>query len=238
MRDVRRRDHLAPGLLVKIVRPEDAATGVTREGEIQEVVSKEPYDPEGIVVRLATGEVGRVLRVWEGGRARELPVPEGGEGRRDVLPTYDPPRPPSRGRQFRLRDDEVERLASKELGELADPREIERMIQHHEDGLAAPLLRRYGIRSEDLEKKTADLLMGVDDDALARKLAAGPMEDRDDGEREADGRGLDERSDVRRGRDRDDERDGYGRRPSRPSGPPPRRPPGGSPPRGPSRGRR
>ena len=211
MRDVRRRDHLAPGLQVKIVRPEDEATGLTREGEIAELVGTDAYDPHGIVVKLVTGEVGRVLRVWEGGRARELPAPEG-EERRGELPTYLPPREPTRGRQFRLSDDEVERLARKELGELADPREIDRMIVHHEEGLEAPLLRRYGIRSEELEKKTADLLMGVDDDALMRKLAARHMDDLDD-DRGGESRG--DRKPGQRKRDDDPPRRGPERRPRR-----------------------
>jgi uncharacterized repeat protein (TIGR03833 family) len=181
MRDPRRRDHLAPGLLVKIVRPEDEATGLTVEGEIQEIVGREPIDENGVVVRLASGEVGRVLRIWEGGRARELPLPEETSRREPALPTHDPPRREPYHHQFRISEGEVDKKAQETLAG-ADAREIERMILHHEEGLGAPLLRRYGIRSDELEEKTRELLRGLSDEELERRLgrAPAPEDDRDD----------------------------------------------------------
>jgi uncharacterized repeat protein (TIGR03833 family) len=179
MRDVRRRDHLAPGLQVKIVPPEDEATGLTVEGEIAEIVGPEPFDPDGIVVRLASGQVGRVLRVWEGGRARELPLPEEPAGRAPSLPSYAEPRPAPYHHQFRISDKELQAKTKEALGG-ANAGELDRMIAHHEEGLEAPLLRRFGIRSDELAQKSADLLRDVDDDELARKLRGGPEPDDDE----------------------------------------------------------
>jgi len=195
MRDVRRRDHLAPGLQVKIVRPQDEATGLTVEGEIAEIVGREPFDAQGIVVKLATGEVGRVLRVWEGGRAREVPVPdEPGARRATTLPSYDPPREQKLKFQFALPDADVEKRAREAMAG-AGKGELDRMIQHHEEGLGAPLLRRYGIRSEELAQQSADLLKGVDDDELTRRLGRAGVPEERTNEDDADLRDDDDEGD-------------------------------------------
>jgi uncharacterized repeat protein (TIGR03833 family) len=158
MRDVRLRDHLAKGLRVKIVQPKDEATGVTTDGVIAEILTKDEFDPAGCLVRLESGEEGRCLRVW----APPL------EARRDAaLPTFNAERPPPpEHRSWRLRDEDVEKAAEDVLGEA----DLDFMIEQKAQGMKGDALRQYGIRSEDLEKKSKDLLEGVDDDELDRRM--------------------------------------------------------------------
>ncbi len=161
MRDVRYKAHLAPGQRVKIVRPKDEATGVTTEGILAEVVSKEDFVPEGVIVRLQTGEEGRVPR---------------DEG----LPTYVQPKPTPARFQHRLPDDEVEKKAAEVLGEA----DIDFMIEQKAQGFQGNALREYGIRSEELAEKTRELLSEVDDEELERRMGGREIEERDDDGRE------------------------------------------------------
>jgi len=50
---------------VAIVLKEDQQTGTLTEGIVQDVLTKSPFHPHGIKVRLTTGEVGRVKVVKE-----------------------------------------------------------------------------------------------------------------------------------------------------------------------------
>ena len=157
MRDVRVRDQLAKGLRVKVVQPKDEATGITTDGVIAEILTKEEFDPAGCLVRLESGEEGRVLRVW-------APVDK---KKADVLPSYNAEKPPPpEHRSWRLKDKEVEKAAKNVLGEA----DLDFMIEQKAQGLQGDALRQYGIRSEDLEKKTKELLSDLDDDELERRM--------------------------------------------------------------------
>jgi uncharacterized repeat protein (TIGR03833 family) len=158
MRDVRLRDHLAPGLRVKIVEPKNEATGITTEGRIAEILTREEFDPAGVVVKLETGETGRCLRVW-------APPLEARSGER--LPSFNAePAPLPEHKKWRLKDDQVDRAAEQVLGEA----DLDFMIEQRAQGLQGDALRKFGIRSEDLEKKAKDLLRDVDDDELERRM--------------------------------------------------------------------
>jgi uncharacterized repeat protein (TIGR03833 family) len=57
------RRNVRPGLTVDIVLKHDQRTGRLTRGIVKEVLTKSPYHPHGIKVRLETGEVGRVKEV-------------------------------------------------------------------------------------------------------------------------------------------------------------------------------
>lgn len=54
------RKNIHPGLEVSIVLKEDQRSGTLTEGVVQNILTKPPFHPHGIKVRLETGEVGRV----------------------------------------------------------------------------------------------------------------------------------------------------------------------------------
>ena len=54
------RKNIHPGLEVSIVLKEDQRSGALTEGVVQNILTKSPFHPHGIKVRLETGEVGRV----------------------------------------------------------------------------------------------------------------------------------------------------------------------------------
>lgn len=54
------RKDVVPGLTVEIVLKEDQRTGKRTRGIVKDILTKSPYHPHGIKVRLETGEVGRV----------------------------------------------------------------------------------------------------------------------------------------------------------------------------------
>ena len=157
MRDVRVRDQLAKGLRVKNVQPKDEASGVITEGLIAEVVTKDEFDPAGCIVKLESGETGRCLRVW-------APVEK---RRAETLPSFNAePAPPPEHRKWHLQDKDVDKAANAVLGEA----DLDFMIEQKAQGLKGDALRQYGIRSEDLEKKSKELLSDVDDDELERRM--------------------------------------------------------------------
>lgn len=55
--------NVRPGLTVDIVMKQDQRTERLTRGIIKDVLTKSPYHPHGIKVRLETGEVGRVKEV-------------------------------------------------------------------------------------------------------------------------------------------------------------------------------
>ena len=57
------RKDVRPGLKVDIVLKQDQRTGRLTRGVVRDVLTKSPYHPHGIKVRLETGEVGRVKEV-------------------------------------------------------------------------------------------------------------------------------------------------------------------------------
>jgi uncharacterized repeat protein (TIGR03833 family) len=61
--DGRERKDVRPGLTVDIVLKRDQRTGRLTRGVLKDVLTKSPYHPHGIKVRLETGEVGRVKAV-------------------------------------------------------------------------------------------------------------------------------------------------------------------------------
>ena len=61
--DGRERKDVRPGLTVEIVLKQDQRTGRLTRGVVKDVLTKSPYHPHGIKVRLETGEVGRVKEV-------------------------------------------------------------------------------------------------------------------------------------------------------------------------------
>ncbi len=63
--DGKNRNEIKPGIEVAIVSKEDQRTGKLTEGIVQDILTKSPFHPHGIKVRLTTGEVGRVRVVKE-----------------------------------------------------------------------------------------------------------------------------------------------------------------------------
>ena len=54
------REHLKPGLKVKIVLKKDQRSGVLTEGIIKSILTKSAIHPHGIKVLLENGAIGRV----------------------------------------------------------------------------------------------------------------------------------------------------------------------------------
>ncbi len=54
------RKDIYPGLPVVIVKKEDQPTGKGTHGIVKDLLTNAPVHPQGIKVRLETGEVGRV----------------------------------------------------------------------------------------------------------------------------------------------------------------------------------
>lgn len=57
------RKNVRPGLTVDIVMKKDQRTGRLTRSVVKDVLTKSPYHPHGIKVRLETSEVGRVKEV-------------------------------------------------------------------------------------------------------------------------------------------------------------------------------
>lgn len=64
--DGRERRDVRPGLTVDIVLKQDQRTGRLTRGVVKDVLTKSPFHPHGIKVRLESGEVGRVKEVVGG----------------------------------------------------------------------------------------------------------------------------------------------------------------------------
>lgn len=61
--DGRERKDVRPGLTVDVVLKQDQRAGRLTRGVVRDVLTKSPFHPHGIKVRLETGEVGRVKAV-------------------------------------------------------------------------------------------------------------------------------------------------------------------------------
>lgn len=58
------RKNIRSGMTVAIVLKEDQATGRLTEGVVRDILTKSPTHPHGIKVRLMSGEVGRVKKIF------------------------------------------------------------------------------------------------------------------------------------------------------------------------------
>jgi uncharacterized repeat protein (TIGR03833 family) len=67
--DGRNRSDLALGADVSVVLKEDQATGKQTRGIVQDVLTKSPFHPHGIKVRLRGGKVGRVQVIHSAGQS-------------------------------------------------------------------------------------------------------------------------------------------------------------------------
>lgn len=57
------RSDIKPGTRVLIVQKADQRTGKTTEGVVRDLLTKSPFHPHGIKVRLETSEIGRVKEI-------------------------------------------------------------------------------------------------------------------------------------------------------------------------------
>ncbi|OIQ20050.1 MAG: hypothetical protein BM556_06060 [Bacteriovorax sp. MedPE-SWde] len=57
------REDISPGLEVRIVLKKDQRSGKLTEGIVEKLLTKSPYHPHGIKVRLESGDVGRVKEI-------------------------------------------------------------------------------------------------------------------------------------------------------------------------------
>jgi uncharacterized repeat protein (TIGR03833 family) len=60
------RADIKPGLKVSIVLKKDQRTGRLTEGIVKDILTKSPAHPHGIKVRLESGEIGRVKKIYGG----------------------------------------------------------------------------------------------------------------------------------------------------------------------------
>lgn len=62
--DGTKRSDVKPGLRVSIVLKKDQQTGKLTEGIVKNILTNSPAHPHGIKVRLESGEVGRVKKIF------------------------------------------------------------------------------------------------------------------------------------------------------------------------------
>lgn len=58
------RDNIYPGLRVAVILKKDQPTGRLTEGVVRDILTSSPTHPHGIKVRLESGEVGRVQKIF------------------------------------------------------------------------------------------------------------------------------------------------------------------------------
>ena len=59
------RADIYPRLEVGIVLKKDQRSGTITEGTVKDLLTKSPYHPHGIKVRLEDGQVGRVKEIYD-----------------------------------------------------------------------------------------------------------------------------------------------------------------------------
>ena len=59
-KDGKNRSDVSPGINVSIVLKKDQRSGALTDGIVKDLLTKSPFHPHGIKVRLVSGEVGRV----------------------------------------------------------------------------------------------------------------------------------------------------------------------------------
>ena len=57
--------NIKEGLRVSIILKEDQRTGKLTEGVVKDILTRSPHHPHGIKVRLESGQVGRVAKIYE-----------------------------------------------------------------------------------------------------------------------------------------------------------------------------
>jgi len=57
------RDNISTGMQVSIVLKKDQRSGHLTQGVVKDILTKSPYHPHGIKVRLESGDVGRVKEI-------------------------------------------------------------------------------------------------------------------------------------------------------------------------------
>ena len=57
------RENIKAGLTVDIVLKQDQRSGKTTNGIVKDILTKSPFHPHGIKVRLEDGQVGRVKNI-------------------------------------------------------------------------------------------------------------------------------------------------------------------------------
>ena len=60
------RGDIKSGVKVFIVLKKDQRSGKLTEGIVRDILTNSPTHPQGIKVRLETGEIGRIKRIVEG----------------------------------------------------------------------------------------------------------------------------------------------------------------------------
>jgi len=63
--DGTRRSDIKAGLRVSIVLKKDQRSGQLTEGIVRDILTSSPAHPHGIKVRLESGEIGRVKKVFD-----------------------------------------------------------------------------------------------------------------------------------------------------------------------------
>jgi uncharacterized repeat protein (TIGR03833 family) len=59
------RERITPGMQVLIVMKKDQRTGKLTEGVVKDILTKSRSHPHGIKVRLESGQIGRVKKVYD-----------------------------------------------------------------------------------------------------------------------------------------------------------------------------
>ena len=59
----RTRNHIRPGVYVRIVQKRDQRSGRLTEGTVREILTSSAFHPHGIKVRLTDGTIGRVREI-------------------------------------------------------------------------------------------------------------------------------------------------------------------------------
>ncbi|MBL8123954.1 MAG: YwbE family protein [Blastocatellia bacterium] len=61
----RERKKIRPGLKVAVVLKQDQRTGRETVGVVKDLLTNSPTHPHGIKVRLADGQIGRVIKILD-----------------------------------------------------------------------------------------------------------------------------------------------------------------------------
>jgi uncharacterized repeat protein (TIGR03833 family) len=59
----KKREQITPGMQVLMVMKKDQRTGRLTKGTVKDILTKSPFHPHGIKVRLESGQVGRVKEI-------------------------------------------------------------------------------------------------------------------------------------------------------------------------------
>ena len=63
--DGKQRSNISPGVKVAIVLKKDQRTGNLTEGTVKDILTNSSFHPHGIKVRLNSGEIGRVQKIFQ-----------------------------------------------------------------------------------------------------------------------------------------------------------------------------